>query len=117
MNTVLSIFAVDKAGNALSGVQIRVSSDGDEIGSGTTRGPNKPFSVQIPPTYDSLTVDASYQGLTESANIPAKTTSYEIKFDVDPPPPNPPGPTQTIPKWFPIAGFVSAAFVVLFFMA
>lgn len=112
MHNVLTIFATDRIGNALPDVRIRVLSDNQEIGSGTTRGQNKPFVLQIPSAYEAMTIEASYRGAIKTATIPDKTTNYEFQFDVDSVQPD-----TKIPPWFPIAGYISGILTLLFFMA
>ena len=113
LNNVLNVYGLDKGGNGLVGVEIRVSYEGQEIGGGTTRGPNKPFSLQLPDGYDFITVDASYNGVKQTANIPSGAHDYEFHFPVDPPPP----PPNAVPTWFPITGAVLGALTLFFFMA
>jgi hypothetical protein len=111
MDNILNIFTVDKAGNALSDVDVLVLSGDQEIGRGTTRGRNKPVTVQYPSTYDSLTIEARYKGAAQSATIPGATKNFEFKFQVDPPPVE-----SRMPHWFPVAGFFSGILTLLFFM-
>jgi hypothetical protein len=112
MNHVLNVTGVDIDGNALSGVAVRVLYEDEEIGRGTTRGRNMPFTLQFSGEYDYLTLEATFDSHKQTVNVPPGNLNYEFKFPVIPPQ----LPTH-VPTWFPVAGFVTGAITLIFLMA
>ncbi|MCI0628231.1 MAG: hypothetical protein L0387_42365 [Acidobacteria bacterium] len=78
----LNVFADDKNGTPIPGVEIVASYKGQEIVRGKTLGiPNTPIRLQFPRAYDHLTLQARYRDFVKHATVDGNAGNFAFRFE------------------------------------
>lgn len=110
---LLNIFVLDRNDRSIPGATVTIVINGVAIVSGTTKaGVGTPVTLQTEADVEAVTLRVNYQEAWREFTVDLNERNFNARL----PEVEMPNPGQSVPAWFPVAGYGAGFLTLLFFM-